>query len=45
MALLGQMTLTDGEVWLPKSREEGEISFAVQSNWLEHKSIKVSFEF
>lgn len=43
MALLGEMTLTDGEVWLPKSREEGGISFAAQSSWLEHKSIKVSF--
>lgn len=38
MALLGEMTQTAGELYLPKA--EG-ISFAAQSSWLEHKSIKV----
>jgi ABC-type glutathione transport system ATPase component len=40
MALLGEMTLTRGELVLDKS---GGIGFSAQSSWLEHKSIKVSY--
>ncbi|CAE6458080.1 unnamed protein product, partial [Rhizoctonia solani] len=42
MALLGEMTQTNGELYLPK--HEG-ISFAAQSSWLEHKSIKDNILF
>ncbi|KAF8752415.1 P-loop containing nucleoside triphosphate hydrolase protein [Rhizoctonia solani] len=42
MALLGEMTQTSGELYLPKS--EG-ISFAAQTSWLEHKSIKDNILF
>ncbi|CAE7221585.1 unnamed protein product [Rhizoctonia solani] len=42
MALLGEMTQMSGELYLPKS---GGISFAAQSSWLEHKSIKDNILF
>ncbi|CAE6448018.1 unnamed protein product [Rhizoctonia solani] len=42
MALLGEMTQINGELYLPKA---GGISFAAQSSWLEHKSIKDNILF
>ncbi|KAG8687132.1 hypothetical protein FRC09_013677, partial [Ceratobasidium sp. 395] len=42
MALLGEMMLTSGELVLDKS---GGISFASQTSWLEHKSIKENILF
>ncbi|KAJ1301354.1 hypothetical protein OPQ81_003753 [Rhizoctonia solani] len=42
MALLGEMTQISGELYLPKT---GGISFAAQSSWLEHKSIKDNILF
>ncbi|KAH7316414.1 hypothetical protein B0J17DRAFT_724436 [Rhizoctonia solani] len=42
MALLGEMTQLSGELYLPKS---GGISFAAQSSWLEHKTIKDNILF
>ncbi|KAG8689189.1 hypothetical protein FRC11_003875, partial [Ceratobasidium sp. 423] len=42
MALLGEMTQISGEMYLPKT---GGISFAAQSSWLEHKSIKDNILF
>ncbi|CUA69534.1 ATP-dependent bile acid permease [Saccharomyces cerevisiae S288c] [Rhizoctonia solani] len=42
MALLGEMTQIGGELYLPKA---GGISFAAQSSWLEHKSIKDNILF
>ncbi|QRV85046.1 ABC transporter transmembrane region [Ceratobasidium sp. AG-Ba] len=42
MALLGEMTLTSGDLILDKG---GGVSFSAQTSWLEHKSIRENILF